>query len=262
MQTFVLRGGRMEFNNILVRLIGYKATVLHSDTMVYDRWKWLKSHIIKGPVKTLEAGCGSGAFTMYAGLVGNNATGISFDTENNKKARERVRILKIKNTNFIDGDLRKLKETGNEIEMFDQIICFEVIEHIIEDRIFIKNISHILKPGGVILFTAPNKDMKPMIGDKISAIEDGGHVRWGYSHQELEEIFENAGIEITKKEYVSGFISQKLTNIYRKISNINKRLSWILIFPFRVLVIFDKYVTKLLKYPYFLVCVVGVKRRK
>ena len=98
-------------NNLLVRLIGWKATVLHGDPSTYDRWKWLKTHLSPGPFRTLEAGCGSGAFTMYAAKIGNEATGISNDRRSNEVARVRANMLGISNINFIEIDLRNLAES-------------------------------------------------------------------------------------------------------------------------------------------------------
>ncbi|MGH7934815.1 MAG: hypothetical protein ACREQN_16860, partial [Candidatus Binataceae bacterium] len=65
--------------NALVRLLGWRATVLHGDPMTLDRWRWLKRHLRAGRLRTLDAGCGSGAFTMYAAKIGNEAVGITFD---------------------------------------------------------------------------------------------------------------------------------------------------------------------------------------
>lgn len=41
---------------------------------------------------------------------------------------------------------------------FDGVICIEVIEHVLEDREFIRQIARVLKPGGWAYFTTPNGD--------------------------------------------------------------------------------------------------------
>ncbi len=80
-------------NNLLVRILGWKATVLHGDPSSFDRWIWLKRHLSRGPLRTLDAGCGSGAYTMYAAKIGNKAFGISSSERANHVTQERAKIL-------------------------------------------------------------------------------------------------------------------------------------------------------------------------
>ena len=80
-----------------MKLIGWKATLLHDDPCAYDRWKWLQKNITSGKIKTLDAGCGTGAFSFYASKIGNHITGLSFDKTNNQTAVEDAKFLKLKN---------------------------------------------------------------------------------------------------------------------------------------------------------------------
>jgi len=246
-------------NNILVKLIGYPATILHGDPAVFDRWRWLKRHIKGGRLKTLDAGCGSGAFAMYATKNGNETTGISFDDRNNKVATVRAEILNLKNIKFIKADLRKLDEVFKEKEIFDQIICFETIEHILDDKKLIKDFFDLLKPGGKLFLTVPYKHYKRLLGDKLSQFEDGGHVRWGYTHEEMTKILSNFGFRIEVKEYITGYMSQKLIYLGRLIGGINSKLAWILIFPFRIFQFLDPILAKLIKYPFHSIGIIAAK---
>ena len=249
--------------NVLVKLIGYPATILHGDAAVFDRYKWLKKHLKSGPLRTLDAGCGSGAFTMYAAKIGNEAIGISFDKGNNEKAVKRARILNISNVSFIDGDLRKLDEISESLGKFDQIICFETIEHILDDKKLIKYFFSLLNPRGKLLLTTPYKFYKSLYGDdkdKISTFEDGGHVRYGYTHKEMSDSLEKSGFEIEAKEYITGFLSQQLINLQRILAEINSKLAWIIVFPLRIFQFFDPLISKIINYPYLSIGVVAVKK--
>jgi 2-polyprenyl-3-methyl-5-hydroxy-6-metoxy-1,4-benzoquinol methylase len=42
---------------------------------------------------------------------------------------------------------------------FDTVICFQVIEHIRNDTLFLQEIHRVLRPGGVALITTPNRKM-------------------------------------------------------------------------------------------------------
>lgn len=251
--------------NILVKIIGYSATILHGDAAVFDRWIWLRRNLTPGPLRTLDAGCGSGAFTMYAAKIGNEAVGISFDKRNNSVAEERADILNIKNVKFITGDLRKLDEIKKTLGSFDQIICFETIEHILDDQKLVKDFFDILKPGGKLLVTAPYKFYnKRLLGDdkfSLSVHEDGGHVRWGYTHEEIANIFNNANLIIGKKEYVSGIISQLIVVLYRFLqARMSYKIAWLIVFPLRIFIVLDPLITKLFKLPYLSIGVVGIKK--
>ena len=57
----------------LVRALGWRAVLLYHDPVAFDRWLWIRRRLLPGPVRTLDAGCGNGAFAMYAASV---ATGL------------------------------------------------------------------------------------------------------------------------------------------------------------------------------------------
>jgi SAM-dependent methyltransferase len=247
-------------SNTLVKLLGWKATVLHGDPCVYDRWRWLRRHLSPGPVRTLDVGCGSGAFTMYAAQIGNQCLGISFDDANNRKARERARMLGISGVEFFNADLRSLPQHGFELASFDQIICLETIEHIQEDAKFIEDVSRLLKPGGRLLLTTPFKHYRRLYGDTLSDGTDGGHVRWGYTHEELRELMAPNGIDVVREEYICGFVAQQLTNMMRLIGKINFGFAWSAILPLRLFQSIDRPLTAVMHYPCLSVAVVGIKR--
>jgi ribosomal protein L11 methylase PrmA len=73
--------------NIFIRLMGWRAAIFHGDPTVYDRWKWLRRYLSHGALRTLDVGCGSGAFTMYAAKIGNESVGLSFNDSNSQAVR-------------------------------------------------------------------------------------------------------------------------------------------------------------------------------
>jgi len=48
---------------------------------------------------------------------------------------------------------------GMESNQFDVVICFQLIEHIQEDTTLLSEIYRVLKPGGKLILTTPNKEM-------------------------------------------------------------------------------------------------------
>ena len=234
--------------------------VLHGDTLVVDRWKWLKPHLVSGPRRTLDAGCGNGCFAIYAAKLGNEVVGLNFDEAPNVGARYRADLLGVRGVAFRKGDLRRLDEMSADLGKFDQILCMECIEHIIDDRKLVNDLAALLNHGGRLLLTTPFSQHKPLRDEVVSGKEDGGHVRYGYTHEELRRIFLSAGLTVENEEYISGFVAQKLTSLARRFGLSWERIGWAVVFPLRVLKIFDKPVTALLKYPHLSVGIVGTKR--
>jgi ubiquinone/menaquinone biosynthesis C-methylase UbiE len=62
-----------------------------------------------------------------------------------------------KSVEFIQMEVPWLK--GLEDNFFDVVICFQLIEHIQDDHTLLKEIFRVLKPGGKLLLTTPNKTM-------------------------------------------------------------------------------------------------------
>ena len=247
-------------SNLLLNCIGWKAALLHDDPCAYDRWVWLSKHLEKGNFKTLDAGSGTGAFSCYAALQKNNVIGLSFDKASNDSATAMAQKLSIKNVQFLTLDLRNLATHTELFDQFDQVICFETIEHILDDQGLVSHLSLLLKPGGKLFLTTPNKHYKHLFGDKLSATEDGGHVRWGYTHDEMETLFNRAQLSIIHKDFVSGVFSQQITNLLRLLGSVNKRFAWTITLPLRLLRPIDRVVTRLIKYPALSIAVIGVKQ--
>lgn len=252
----------MSSNHLLVRALGYPATVLHGDSAVFDRWMFLRRYLHPGPLRTLDAGSGSGAMALYAAKRGNQVIGVSLSERDNRVAGERADILNISNTRFVSGDLRQLDTLAAAWEPFDQIICFETIEHIRDDKKLLQDLSSILKPGGILILTTPYKHYNPLPGDGLSETEDGGHVRWGYTHEEMRELMHDAGLTARIEEYVTGYFSQLLMTAQRKMAmrGVPGKIAWLLVFPFRILQFFDPVAARVTKYPSLSIGVVAVKR--
>jgi SAM-dependent methyltransferase len=145
------------------------------------------------------------------------------------------------------------------------VINTENIEHILNDAKLIRDIATVMKPGGKLLLTTPFEASKGLWGDQISAdppVEDGGHVRCGYSHAYLRRLLGDNGFTVISEDFVSGYVSQQLTNLLRRLNSvIPYPLAWGLTLPLRALQCLDRPITQLLKYPYLSVAVVATVRK-
>ena len=258
---------RLARSSGLVKLIGFPATLVHGDTTVVDRWLWLKARLpeTRNGESLIDIGCGTGAFTIGAALRGYSSLGLSWDERNQNMAASRAKLCKAEGARFEIQDLRVLDQRQDLKERFDYAICFENIEHILNDRKLLEDVARCLKPGGRLLLTAPNYHYRPITPNEkgpFSKTEDGWHVRRGYSVGMLEELCEIAGLRIEKQSYCSGFLSQKIAYVMRWLTRVHPLLAWAVVLPLRALPpLFDRPVTFLLGWPYFSICIEAYKPR-
>jgi SAM-dependent methyltransferase len=244
----------------LIYLLGWPALLLQQDPPTWDRWLWLRQHLRGGALRTLDAGCGSGAFSIGAAERGNVVLGLSFDDEANRRASRRAALLGVRRVGFRTVDLRQLDAIAPELGCFDQIICLETIEHLQDDGKLLADLEALLRPGGRLYLTTPFADHKALVGETISEVEDGGHMRWGYTAGQLSTMFARVGLEVVAEGYMSGILTQKITDLSRRLTGaFGPHVAWVLTAPLRLFRWLDRPLTRLLNYPYLAVGVVGVK---
>jgi 2-polyprenyl-3-methyl-5-hydroxy-6-metoxy-1,4-benzoquinol methylase len=230
---------------------------LHRDLAFSQRWKYRK-YFLKGQWHTLDVGGGGGPFTGQALKNGNTVTLIDLDQSKIDKAMRRLNNLGFSDCEKIKGvacDIRKY-ETENK---FDQIILFEVLEHIKNDQEVLNRLSSFLKPGGQLLFSSPRDDYHLFYGERVSATEDGGHVRKGYAPEGIREKMRLAGLKVIFMESYIGFFTQKSLALTRYISD--NFISHIYMLAFLKLILFPlTYLDKLVPdYPDYCLFVIAKK---
>lgn len=253
--------------SLLVKVFGFPATLVHGDTLVLDRWRWLKERlpaVAPGSKRLLDVGCGSGGFTIGAARLGYQAVGLSWDERNQTVARQRAEMCGARLAEFEINDVRNLDERTDLADRFDVVVCCENIEHILNDRKLMVDMARCLKPAGTLLLTTPNFHYRAITkGDEgpFSTVEDGGHVRRGYTEADLRRLCADAGLTVREIGYCSGFLSQKTTGLMRVVSGINHVAAWALVLPLRVFPpLLDGWVSRMLRWPGFCITLVAQKR--
>ena len=120
-----------------------------SEQVIYNRCLYAykaASERVKGDIIELGSGEGYG-IQMLAPLAKHYLAVDKFDTETGEHS----------NVEFRKHLLPSL--SGIKDASFDFAITFQVIEHIKDDAAFIKEIYRVLKPGGVLLLSTPNRPM-------------------------------------------------------------------------------------------------------
>lgn len=100
---------------------------------------------------------------------------------------------------------------------FDVILCTEVLEHVPEPILAIKEIARILKPGGRLFMTAP-------LGSWLH--QEPYHYYGGYTAHWYRRFFPEAGLRVDKIESNQGFFSLYGQETIRYREYINPLRSW------------------------------------
>lgn len=107
-------------------------------------------------LKLLDVGCGGGLVSVQMEQLGFNVTAIDANSYNIEAAKSYADRNNL-DINYINVTVEE--HIGSE-EKYDIIVCLEVIEHVANSKEFVDNISKLLKPGGVIIFSTINRTKK------------------------------------------------------------------------------------------------------
>jgi 2-polyprenyl-3-methyl-5-hydroxy-6-metoxy-1,4-benzoquinol methylase len=253
--------------SLLVKMFGFPATLIHGDTAVLDRWLWLRKHLPEtcNGEKLVDIGCGTGAFSIGAALRGYEVLGLSWSARNQEVAAYRAGLCNARSAAFDVLDVRRLDTRQDLIGNYDVAICCETIEHIIDDQKLMVDIAGCLKPGGRLLLTTPYFHYRPITsGDKgpFETVENGGHVRRGYSKAALAELCRLANLMVEEISFCTGFVSQKCIYVQRTASRLHPLVGWAVVAPLRIVPpLLDRVLARVGSLPYYCICLEAYKPR-
>jgi len=161
------------------------------------RYRFLPRFFRRGPLDTLDAGCGNGALGYAAYRRGSRVVGVTFDADQVRKAQEffAFRGISQDQLHFELCNIYDLPLLGVK---FDQIICSETLEHIARDWLVVRHFHALLRDGGVLHLCCPFSKHPDNHG-RFETTEDAGwHVRDGYTLESYRALLEPAGFEIVQ----------------------------------------------------------------
>ncbi|MCU4187252.1 methyltransferase domain-containing protein [Acidiferrimicrobium sp. IK] len=225
-----------------------------------DRWKWIKRRLPAEPSRLLDAGCGNGWLTVNCARLGHATIGLGNDYDEVTRAQSRAAAIG-SSSKFEQQDIRHLDSRHDLMGQFDVVTCTEVIEHVINDSKLVADLAALLRPRGKLLLTTPNEAYIPIdSGDTgpFEPIEDGRHVRKGYSVSRLHHLATTSGLRVDEISYCSGKASQRFTRLLRSVSHlIGYRPAWGLTLWLRV---FPPVLDRMQHdYPQYSICMVASK---
>jgi SAM-dependent methyltransferase len=155
--------------------------------------------------RCLEIGCATGVTSYLLRQRGGEWVSVDFEREHVSSARslvgDRVYLICQDGLDFASNS-------------FDLVVGINFLEHIEQDDHFLAEMVRVLKPGGILIFTAPKGEqyrlgyaLKRLYG--FTADQKGfGHARDGYSPGLLRDKFQKAGLEIERLDTYSRFFTE------------------------------------------------------
>jgi ubiquinone/menaquinone biosynthesis C-methylase UbiE len=184
----------------------------------YFKWPAVKQFINFKAKRTLEVGAGTGIFTFEVAKLlqeDSKILGLDIDEHCIKTADEIAKKGNFKNVEFVRRDLRSLHDWRRNF--FDQILAFDILEHIDDDILALTEINAALEPHGLLVVSVPTPLFPRCFGEAWA--EAIGHMRDGYSIEELQAKLENTGFRILRYCYYGKYrvsrVFVHLTNILR-----------------------------------------------
>lgn len=152
----------------------------------------------RGSRDVLDAGSGNGYFSWLAYRSGARVVALNFEASQVERAREFLVEFRGADPARLKFEQANLYDLGLEERRFDEIVCFEVLEHLRRDAEVVRHFHRLLRPGGMLHLCCPNR-LHPRHQREILDLEEsGGHVRAGYTEEEFRQLLEPVGFYVER----------------------------------------------------------------
>jgi SAM-dependent methyltransferase len=122
------------------------------DNKPWYEQQFLFSRFSNEKKKILNIGCGYNQFLRQLKLKANDIVAVDLNANSVKFTRQIIGIDKA----YVCEIMEFIREYQGE--EFDCIIFFELLEHLSDPGMFLREIKRILKKDGIIVFSVPNRD--------------------------------------------------------------------------------------------------------
>ena len=171
--------------------------------------QFLKKYVQKQPAGILNIGAAGGASSQWLSALGKV---VSIETE-----PFFINHLKEQHIDVINSSVTDMPFEDNS---FDLVCAFDVIEHVADDAVAMKEMERVCKPGGIICITVPAFKMLWSDHDIVN-----GHFR-RYTRRSLLLLGEiSPGIKNEEARYFNSLlfvpilVARKMSNLFSKDQN-------------------------------------------
>lgn len=149
----------------------------------------------------LDLGCGVGGNLRFCAEMASRVIGIDIDPAKVRATQNMLIDAGLQNFEIIEGDGNPLPLPSASI---DKIICTEVIEHVDDPMVTLRELLRVGKPGALYLLSVPGQHSENLIKSVAPAdwFEKPNHIRI-LSADDFKRLVEDAGFVVERHEFVS-----------------------------------------------------------
>jgi SAM-dependent methyltransferase len=168
-----------------------------------------------------DMGCGKGIFSFELArkFPGSNVVGVDTDAEQIEINNSIVRKHGIRNLRFECVDILKTRFE----ERFDLVLSVDNLEHIEDDAGAVRLLHRALKPAGTLVCHVPSLERIWVFRGHATNFDVPGHVRPGYSPEQLRSLLETNGFRVESLGPSWGYLETVSNNLSYKITGASQK---------------------------------------
>lgn len=208
------------------RIIGFPE--FHS----HLRWRAIKPYIRLDARQTLEVGAGNGLITFEVAKLAPTMPIFASDIDENQ-VEEGQKMAALEGHDHVFFTTEDLRQLSSE-DRFDQVLVIDVLEHIDRDEEALLRIGRIMESGGNLVISVPTPQFPVYFSRAFH--ERIGHVRDGYTLEDITDKLQRAGFEVLRHRYHTKKIAGRFATLFyhRTVSAI----FYLLLLPIALIVTF------------------------
>lgn len=152
-----------------------------------ERYRFVASHV-RG-LKGLDIACGAGYGTHMLSQAGASMEGADLSAKILEYSRKKYPDSGIR---FIEGDITTFRGGAP----FDFITCFETIEHLRPYREALANLHSLLKAGGTLYISSPNRPITTPEAKSLADAPRNPHHTQEFTPDEMVSLLREAGFSV------------------------------------------------------------------
>ena len=164
------------------------------------------------PGRILDVGCATGVFLDEARRAGFQEIGVDLLPSAVAYARDRLGV---------DSRLGVLEEMGFSSAQFDAVSLFQIIEHVPDPAGLVREVARLLRPGGVLLLTTPDRRglLARLTGQRWFEYYNEEHLTY-FDQRSLRRLLTDGGFTIVSfrtefgRAFTLGYVAERLSRFY------------------------------------------------